>query len=104
MLLCKKTKAPVLGRLDEEGNIEKSRGDILSYPNRAETLLGPLYRYNRRSAAGMDRTALAKRGASEALRRIDAERVREITWMFRKKSLSADDHVVIETISIQYLG
>ena len=34
----------------------------------------------------------------EALPRIDAERVREITWTFRKRTSSADDHVVIEML------
>ena len=33
----------------------------------------------------------------EALPRIDAERVREITWTFRKRTSSADDHAAIET-------
>ena len=34
----------------------------------------------------------------KALPRVDAERVREITWMFRKKTSRADDHVVIEMV------
>ena len=34
----------------------------------------------------------------EALPRTDAERVREISWTFTKRTSSADDHVVIEML------
>ena len=34
----------------------------------------------------------------EALPMIDGERVREITWAFRKRSSCAEDHVVIDML------
>ena len=92
-----KTNAPVLEKVGEDGNTEKveelsGRTDIVRrhfcdlFTDTIDEFL----------SKGIEQRW--PREILEALPKVDAERVRKITWTFRKKTSSADDHVVIEML------
>ena len=89
-----RTRAPVLEHIDEDGNIEK----IEDVKGRTEIVHKHFNELFTDPADEVLPEWIKKRWPKEileALPMIDGERVREITWAFRKRTSCAEDHVVV---------